>query len=378
MQEIYLDNAATTRVDVDIAQVALQIMTQTYANPSSLHQKGIEAGRMLENARRTLGNVLGCTQEEVFFTSGGTESNNLALLGAANALRRRGKSIVVSAFEHSSVLAPLKYLETQGFTVKLVSPDLHGNIDPDRLLELVDSDTILLSCMLVNSEIGSMTDIAAVAKRAKRMNSNLLVHTDAVQAFCKIPFSTKKLGVDLLSVSSHKIHAPKGCGALYIRRGLRILPILYGGGQQGGIRPGTENVPAACAFAAAAKKLSGNQAQYLSHVGELREYFVNSATNMDAVCINSPQNATPYICNISVPGYRSEILLHYLAARGIYISSGSACAGGAKSHVLTSMGLSAQRLDSALRISFCKDNTIEDIQVFFEVLSDAVQEIARA
>jgi cysteine desulfurase len=321
--------------------------------------------------------ALGCADEEICFTSGGTEANNLAILGGAEALRRRGKTLVAMSYEHASVLEPLRYLEKQGWTLRLADPAPDGTVDAEKLLGLVDDDTVLVSCMLVNSEVGTVAPIQELARDLRRKNKRALLHCDGVQAFGKLPFSASKLGVDLLSVSAHKIHGPKGCGALYVRKGAKLLPRIYGGGQEKAMRPGTENVPAICAFGLASENAAANLAANLAHVQSVYEYFVNSASKTPGVRINSPREATPYLCNISVPGYRSEILLHYLGERGIYVSSGSACSKGAKSHVLAAMGLPANLSDSALRVSFSRYTTTEDIDAFFAGLTSAMENVAR-
>lgn len=378
MREVYLDNCATTRVDDDTAAIALEMMCTTYGNPSSLHAKGLAAERRLDTARGQVAAALGCTPPEVVFTSGGTEANNLALFGAAQALGRRGHTLVATSVEHSSVLQPLRELEKQGFVLRLVDPAPDGRVDTAKLLAAVDSDTILVSCALVNSEIGAIAPIAELARQVRRKNSLALLHTDAVQAFGKLPLPPARLGVDLASVSAHKIHAPKGCGALYIRRGARIVPRTFGGGQERALRPGTESTPLACAFGHAAEKMTAHLAENLLHVQKIHEYFVNKAATLPALCRNSPAESTPYLCNLSAPGYRSEVLLHALARRGVYVSSGSACSKGTASHVLRAMGLPPDRVDGALRISFCRDTTTEEIDLFFNALAAVLQEVLPA
>lgn len=378
MNEIYLDNFATTRVDKDIAQTAVDAMCNHYGNPSSLHFKGIEAERHLERARGQVATAMGCTSGEIFFTSGGTEANNIAIFGAAEALGRRGKRLITSATEHSSVLAPMAKLEQQGFEVCTIDPLPDGNIDIEGFINAVNDDTILVSCMLLNSEVGSISPIQELARRVKRKSKLALVHTDAVQGFCKLTNPIAKLGTDLASISGHKIHAPKGCGALYIRRGVRILPRTHGGGQEQNIRPGTQSVPLICAFGHAAEKYSQSAAENLQHVENIYEYFVNKLDNVQWACKNSPWDSTPYLCNLSVPGYRSEILLHALAERGIYVSSGSACSKGAASHVLTAMKLPRERIDSALRVTFGNTTTTAEIDIFFDALELAVNGITPA
>lgn len=378
MREVYLDNAATTRCNPQVARLALELMTEDYGNPSSLHRKGFEAQRRLRAARRQLAEALGCREEEVIFTSGGTEANNLAIQGAVAARLRLGKTLVAMATAHASVLEPLRYLEKQGHTLRLVPPLPDGSADEAALLEAVDGDTVLFCSQLVDSEVGTVAPVAGLSRAIRRKNKNVYLHCDAVQGLGKTAFSAARLGVDSLSVSAHKIAAPKGCGALYLRRGARILPLCYGGGQEGGLRPGTESTPLACAFGEAAALALGNMEENSAHVKELREYFVNKLVKIPGVCMNSPPQATPYICNLSVPGYRSETMLHFLAERGIYVSSGSACSKGAASHVLKAMGLPPERVDSALRVSFCPRNTKEEIDVLCEALGEGMAALARS
>ena len=378
MREVYLDNCATTRVDDHVAQVALDMMTKFYGNPSSLHGKGLEAQLHLERARGKIAGVLGCEPQEVYFTSGGTEANNLALLGAFAAHRRKATGIVGGQAEHSSVLGAAKHLGEQGAQVTLIPPAADGRADVDAFTAAVGESTLLVSCSLVNSETGGVSAVGEIARAAKAKSGQALVHCDAVQALGKIMVSVRALGVDLLSVSGHKIHAPKGIGALYVRGGVRILPIFQGGSQQKGIRPGTESVPLACAFGAAVEQNCARMDKNLAQYENLRKLFVKRAENMQGVCINSAAADTPYICNISLPGYRSETLLHFLAERGVYVSSGSACAKGKDSHVLSAMGLPQERIRSALRVSFCKDTTQSDIDAFFEALEIAMATLVRS
>jgi len=373
LQEIYLDNAATTRCGEEAAALALALMTTHYGNPSSLHRKGLEAQLELDRARSRLADALDCAPGEISFTSGGTESNNLAIQGAARARQRRGKGIVAMANTHSSVLEPLKYLETQGFLVRLVNPRPDGNADADALLNAVDADTVLVCLQMVDSETGAIAPVADIARALGRRGLSPHFHCDCVQALGKLPVAAPKLGVDSISVSAHKLGAPKGCGALYLKKGARILPLVYGGGQEKGLRPGTENTPLACAFGLAAELAVKALGENHVSVSSLREYFVKKCMKNPDLCMNSPPDATPYICNLSAPGYRSETLLHFLAERGVYVSSGSACSKGAASHVLKAMGLPPIRVDSALRVSFCPRNTPGDIDAFFEILAQAMK-----
>ena len=375
MREIYLDNCATTQADKDAAELAAYVMQTCYGNPSSLHKKGIEAEAVLTEARRRLAAVLGCEPESAFFTSGGTESNNLAIFGAVSANKRGGNTVVTTAWEHSSVLKPVRELERRGFTVKAINPEPCGHIDVDKLAALTDENTVLVSCMLVNSELGSVADIERLVKLVKQRNGKTLVHCDAVQGFGKLPFSAEKLGVDLLSVSGHKTYAPKGVGALYMKKTARVSPLVFGGGQEKQIRPGTEALPLIAAFGLAAETARKNIAANLTHATELFEHFVKKSALVENLCMNSPPDSTPYICNASLIGFRSETVMHYLAAKGIYISSGSACGKGKPSHMLKAAGFPQKRIDSALRVSFSKHTTIDEIDAFFLALSQAQKEI---
>ena len=377
MKEIYLDNSATTRVCKAAAQKALEIMTENYGNPSSLHSRGLRAEHELTAARRIIASSLGSAPEEIVFTSGGTEGNNTAVSGAAHALARRGKRIVTTAIEHSSVLEMMQQLEKEGFEVIYLRPDESGRVSEASVREAVTRDTILVSMMAVNNETGAVQPIGCVSRIIKAASSPALFHCDAVQAFMKMPVIPKKYGIDLMTVSGHKIHAPKGAGALYIRRGARILPLHYGGMQERKLRPGTEPLPAICAMGAAVSSLSADK----DRAGKIRELcgiFRSRLMQTEGIVLNSDESCLPYIINFSVPGIRSETLLHYLAEREIYVSSGSACAKGHKSHVLTAMGLSAERTDSALRISFSAENTAEDADMLVQSLENAVKTLARA
>ena len=378
MREVYLDNCATTRTDPDIAAVALEVMTAAYGNPSSMHKKGLEAQLLLDGAREKIAAALGCQDSEIYFTRGGTEANNLAVLGAYSAHRRRASHLVAGGGEHASVLGPLRHLSEQGAALTLVPLLQDGYPDPQALAAATDKSTLLISCALANSEAGGLAPIGEIAKAARAKSERVLIHCDAVQALGKVPIAVDKLGADLLSVSGHKLHAPKGIGALYIRKGVRIHPLFYGGEQQRGVCPGTENVPLAAAFGAAAEKITRQMSQNFEKYAQLRKFFLEKAQNIPGLCINSACERTPYICNISLPGYKSETLVHFLAERGVYVSGGSACAKGKDSHVLTAMGLPPKRIQSALRVSFCKDTTEQDLDAFFQTLALAMAGIARS
>lgn len=375
MTEHYLDNSATTAVCREAAEKALEMMTVKYGNPSSLHNKGMEAEDETERARETIAKSLGVNPEEIFFTSGGTEANNTALIGAAHAARRKGNKIVISAVEHSSVLETAESLEKEGFEIVKIYPDERGNISAKDIEEAVDENTILVSIMTVNNETGAIFPTDKISKIIKRKKSPALFHTDCVQAYGKIPLKNSKLSADLITVSGHKVHGPKGVGALYIRKGVRILPLLHGGEQQKKIRPGTEGVPLICAFGAAVSLF--NIEENLKHVQTLRDYALEQLLKIDGVKINSPEDCLPYIINLSVLGIKSETMLHHLASTGVYISSSSACAKGQKSYVLKAMMLSDQRIDSALRISFSKYSTKEDIDALVQGIKSGCETLVR-
>lgn len=375
--EIYLDNSATTRVSPAAAQRAVEVMTQEFGNPSSLHHRGFMAEQALTAARQCLSGILGVRQEEVFFTSCGSEGNNIAILGGALAARRRGDRVVASAVEHESVLAPVKHLSENGFSTALLSPAADGSVLPETVEEAVDQRTVLLSVMLVNSETGAINDIPAIVQAAKRKNPGILIHCDCVQGFGRLPVDPVRWGADLVTISGHKIHAPKGIGAVYVKKGTRLRPLYYGAGQEGGLHPGTENTPGACAFAAAAREMWDHRAENMAHFGQLRRRLLETLQNISGVCINSTPNGAPYIVNLSVPGIRSEVMIHYLERQGISVSSGSACAKGAKSHVLTAMKLDPRRIDSAIRVSFCRDNTLDEVDEFCRWLEQGGKDLAR-
>ncbi len=362
--EHYLDNSATTAVSAAAAEKALKVMTEIYGNPSSLHTKGIEAENELKHARRVIASKLGAQEEEIFFTSGGTEANNLALFGAAEAKKRSGRKIVVSSVEHSSVIEAAKYLEQNGWDVKFISPREDGKIHTEDVAEQIDGNTTLVSIMYVNNETGAIMPVDEIFEQARAKNPQIICHTDAVQAFGKLEIKAKKLGADLISVSGHKVFAPKGVGAIYIKRGVRLVPRQYGGEQEKKLRPGTEPLPLIAAFGTACGEfdIQGN----FEAVSALNSYAKEKLSKIDGVLINSPQDALPYVLNITAGRVRSETMLHFLEEREVYVSSGSACAKGKPSHVLSAMGYNKQRADSALRISFSKHNTKEDIDALCE------------
>ncbi len=376
-REIYLDNSATTKVYKEAAEIAFKVMTEFYGNPSSLHSKGVEAEKIMEEARKNIADVLCVNPEGLYFTSGGTEANNLAVIGGALAKKRRGNKIVVSAYEHDSVIKSAKQLETMGFTVEWIKPDENGIITPLSVFEAVDEKTVLVSVMLVNNEIGAVNPIKEICAAAKRKNPEVLFHTDAVQGFCKVLFRAEKSGADLVTVTAHKIGGPKGIGALWIKKGARVLPQHFGGEQEKQLRPGTQAMPLIAAFGKAAEIENSTMQERKERMEMLGKYFKESIAGIDGILINSKENAIPNIVNISVPGIRSEIMLHFLEKKGIYVSSGSACALGAKSHVLAAMGYDSARIDSAIRISFGRDTEKEDIDELVAAVNDAMSTLCR-
>lgn len=371
----YLDNSATTAVCDAAAKAALHMMTENYGNPSSLHKMGIDAEAVIERARKTIADSLSVDDKTIYFTCGGTEANNTALFGATEALKRRGKRIIVSSVEHSSVYESALYLRELGYDVCFVPVDETGVVRMDELLSLLSGDTILVSVMAVNNETGAIQPTEAIAKTIRQHSPNALFHVDAVQAYCKIPLKPKRWGVDLMSVSAHKIHGPKGVGALYIRDGVKIRPLFYGGEQQKKMRPGTESAPLIAAFGEAVRE--ADIQENLKAVSELNCILRERLSTIDGIVINSGDNALPYILNLSAPGIRSETMLHHLEQGGVYVSSSSACAKGKRSYVLAAMGLPDSRIDSAIRISFSKYNTTDDVEALCEGLKNGIKNLQK-
>ena len=373
--EHYLDNAATTKVCDEAAQAALAAMTENYGNPSSTHTKGREANRLLESARKQVSAALGCTPGELIFTSCGSESDNWAIINGAEAMKRKGKHIISSAVEHDAVRRSLDELESRGFAVTRLAPDEKGGISVDSVVSALRDDTILVSLMLVNNETGAVTDISSIAKAVKKANPAVLVHTDAVQGFLKVPFSAKTLGADMISISGHKIHAPKGIGALYIKSGLRLKPFIVGGGQESGRRAGTEAMPQIAAFGAACEIARISMAENIARMQALRQLAVERLSRdiPELVLIGG---GSPHILSISLPGWRSEVLMNYLEAQEVYVSRSSACKKGGRSHVLEAMGLSSRVIDGAIRIGLSRFTTEEDIDALCSALKEAHDTLA--
>ena len=365
----YFDNSATTAPCCEAVKAVSDAMTRCWGNPSSLHFQGNLAKELLDNSREAIAARLSCKPEEIFFTSGGTESNNLAVRGAAYQMRRMGRRIVSTSIEHPSIDETLNKLEAEGFEVIKLKVDGFGRINEKELFAAVNSNTVLITMMLVNNEVGTVMPIQAAKRAAMAARSPALIHCDAVQAFGKMPIKPSALGVDLMTVSSHKIHGPKGVGALYVRKGVKIKPVSFGGEQEHKLRPGTEAMPAIAGFAAAAKALPDPQKE-LERISMLRDYMVSRLGELDDIVINSPPDALPFVTNISVLGIKSEPMLNFLSERGICVSSGSACSKGKKSHVLLQMGLDKKRLDSPLRISFSRFTTVQEIDALVLGISE--------
>ena len=374
---VYLDNSSTTKPCKEAIEAVNNALVNDWGNPSSLHFLGFNAERHLKKAREVLAGALGCREDEIYFNSCGTEGDNTAIIGAAQARKRRGNRIVTTSVEHPAVLETFKRLADEGFETVYIKPDEDGHISEKQIFDAIDEKTILVSIMLVNNEIGSIFPVSAAARAIKEKNAPALLHTDAVQAFGKLPIDVKNSGVDILTLSGHKIHAVKGIGAMYIKKGVTLKPLLTGGGQEKGFRSGTESVPLISALSAATEALPPLEAQ-LKKQKELWDYAVKKLTENGLCAVNSPADALPYILNVSVLGFKSETLLHFLEERNIFVSSGSACAKGKGSYVLDEMGLERARIDSALRISFSRFSAKEDIDRLTEALTEATKTLRRA
>ena len=376
MPQTYLDNSATTRVCREAADAAYRVMTEVYGNPSSLHTLGFQAEQELTAARKAVAEKVGAQPEQITFTSGGTEANNLAVFGAAAAHAREGKHIVTTAVEHASVAGAIDQLEQQGYEVTRLAPDENGLIDAPTIVDACRPDTVLVAVMLVNNETGARFPLENAVPGIRRVCPRAHIHCDAVQAAGKLPLYAQRWDFDSMTVSAHKVHGPKGVGALYLRRGGRLTPRTYGGKQEGGLRSGTEAVPLIAAFGAAVARLPLPH-QQMAHYTALQQRLLERLGDNPGVRFHIPRWGVPYIIHLSVPGYKSETLLHFLAQNEIYVSSGSACSKGAKSPVLAAMGLPAAEIDSALRISLCMDNTTEDIDRFADTLIEAMDNLAK-
>lgn len=373
---VYLDNSATTKPCDAAVKKALQMCTESFGNPSSLHMCGFNAKKELDSARRDVAKFLSCSENEIYFTPSGTIANYTAILGTARTKKREGKKVITTLLEHPSVLKNFELLGEQGFEPVYLKTDKNGKINLDELSNAIDENTILVSVMAVNNEVGSIQDIDKIKGIIRSKKSKAYFHCDAVQGFGKIPLKPKKMGVDLMSVSAHKIHGLKGAGALYVNNSIRLMPAISGGGQENGLISGTEPMPAICAFAAAVNDI-GNVEKNLNKVSEVKNYFIEKLSELDKVYVNSPENALPYIINISVEGVPSQVMLNSLSSMGIYVSAGSACAKGHRSDVLTAMGISPQRIDSAIRISLSKTTTENDMDLLYNGIVDTINRVRR-
>ena len=373
--EVYLDNAATTKPCAEAVEAAVSAMTENYGNPSSLHRAGLNAQLVVDGARKAVADSIGTDKECIYFTSGATESNNLALRGASAAYGRKAKKIVISAVEHASVEETAADLEKKGFEIVRVSPREDGRFYAADFVNACGEDTCLISMMYVNNETGYILPVKETFSAVKRRYPNIIPHTDCVQAFMKLPVKASALCADLISLSGHKIHGGKGVGALYIKKGVRVLPVITGGKQEKGIRSGTESVPMIAAFGAAVKKLVPTITERYEKVGGLKKYLLDKLSGIEGVVVNSPEDGSPYVVNISAVGKRSEIMLHFLESREIYVSSGSACSKGQQSGVLGQFGIRDKRADSALRISMTAETTEAELDVFCEALREGMEKI---
>lgn len=364
--EAYFDNSATTPVYPEVRDLMVKIMEEDFGNPSSLHMKGVTAARYIKDARESLAGEMKVMPKEIVFTSGGTESNNMALIGGALANRRAGNKIITTSVEHASVGSPMDFLAGMGFDVVRIGVDSSGQIDMDQLMSEVDDDTIIVSVMYVNNEIGTVMPIADIARLIKEKNPNVLFHVDAIQAFGKYRIYPKRMGIDMMSISGHKFHGPKGVGALFIRDRVKVKPIIYGGGQQSGMRSGTENVPGIAGMALAAEITYNGLEEKMEHLRQLKEHLISELTQIDDVYSNSGD--APHIASITFKGVRSEVMLHALEEREVYVSSGSACSSNKQhaSGTLKAIGLPQDKLESTLRFSFSPENTMEQVDYAVE------------
>ena len=379
--EAYFDNSATTRCYDSVRDIVAKTMTEDFGNPSAMHRKGVEAERYVRDAAQTVAGLLKASPKEILFTSGGTESDNLALIGGAYAYQRAGKHIITTQVEHPAVSAPAAFLEKQGFEVTYLPVDSRGVVSLSALKEAMRDDTILVSVMYVNNETGSVMPIKEIASIVHEGGRKTLFHVDAIQAFGKYRIAPGRSGIDMLSVSSHKIHGPKGVGFLYIREGVRVIPQILGGGQQNGLRSGTDNVPGIAGMACAADRIYRNFDENTEHLYRLKERMAEGLSTMERVTINGMplREAAPHIMSVTFEGIRSEVLLHALEDREIYVSAGSACSSHKRkpSAVLTAMGLSKANIENTVRISFSEENTFEEVDYCLSVLRELVPALRR-
>ena len=374
---IYLDNSATTKPCKEAVEAIQLAMTENWGNPSALYGFGIDTAHQLRDARHKVAAALGAEPDRIFFTSGGTEADNWALFSTVRRFGKKNKHIITTAIEHHAILNCMKELETQGFEVTYLQPDKTGTVTLAALREALRPDTILVSIMMVNNEVGSVMPIAQMAKLTKRICPNAIFHTDAVQGFLKVPFAAKTLGADLISISSHKVHGPKGCGALYISPRLKSFPaLLQGGGQESNFRSGTEGTPAIFSFAAAAAAGAATLKEDIAKEKQLLNDLIEKISALDGIVINGCHEA-PHILSLSIPGVPTQNTINILQDHGICVSAGSACAKGHRSHVLEAMHLKPEVMDGSFRISLCRDTTAEELELFLQVVRDEILPRAR-
>ncbi len=380
--DVYLDNSATTKVFPEAIKEMNNVMEEIYANPSSLHRRGKEAERILTSARQNVAELLGVKSQDIIFTSGGTESNNMAVLGTARRLRKRGKHVITTSIEHSSILQPFEILSKEGFDVTHIQPDKDGLIDPLEVNKAVREDTILVSIMHINNEIGSIQPLSHISTAIKNKKPGCIFHVDAVQSFTKLPLFPEEQGIDSLSISAHKFHGPKGVGALYLNNNVLLEPLFYGGGHERELRPGTENTPGIAGMSLAAKLSFENRKNNINRLYNLKEKLISYVTEKHPFTrVNGPtgDKGAPHIINLSFPSLKGEILQHALEDLNIYVSTGSACHAKSKnsepSHVLQALGLDQAAMDGAIRISLSIMNTEEDIEYTAEKIVDSVKEL---
>lgn len=384
--EVYLDNSATTKVFPEVAELMTKIMCEDYGNPSSLHMKGVQAEQYVRDAKETLARIMKVSEKDILFTSGGTESDNLALVGCAMANRRRGNHLITTRIEHPAVLQTMRYLETQGFRVTYLPVGRDGLVRVEDVRNALTADTILVSVMHTNNEIGAVQPIAEIGAMLKQFNPNILFHVDAVQGFGKAKIYPKKMNIDLLSASSHKIHGPKGMGLLYVNDKVKLQPIIYGGGQQQNLRSGTENVPGIMGMARAAELLNNRLDRDIDYLHGLKRHFIEGVRKMENVQVNGlpegdkfGETTAPHIVSVSFRGVRSEVLLHTLEEQGIYVSAGSACSARKPqpSVTLKAVGVEKALLESTVRFSFSVFTTTEEIDYTLQVLYDKIPMLRR-
>ena len=379
--EAYLDNSATTRCSEVAKNKMVEALTVDFGNPSSMHMKGVEAEKYVKEATTAIAKTLRCQEKEIVFTSGGTESNNLAIIGTALANQRAGRHIITTSVEHASVKNTMRFLEEEGFEITYLPVDHEGKIKMSALEAVLRPDTIMVSTMLVNNEVGAVMPVEEIAKMVHEKSPKALYHVDAIQGFGKYRIYPKKMGIDLLAVSGHKIHGPKGIGFLYINEKVKIIPQILGGGQQSGMRSGTDNVPGIAGLGVAAAQIYENLDENVEHMYQLKEHIAEGLSEIEDIRINGMplREGAPQILSISVMGVRSEVLLHALEDKGIYISAGSACSSHKRkpSATLSAMGMSKDQIESTVRLSFCEENTMEEADYFLQTMKELVPMLRR-